>query len=94
MYMYNATHVYPAVFYFVLGNVSPLFRSKTRHIQLVALAKSQHLKKYGVNAILEPIVNDIKKLVCEHVKCRKNYVHAFTAYRKLVTHFRSVANRE
>ena len=57
------------MFYFVLGNVSPLFRSKIRHIQLVALAKSERLKKYGVNAILEPIVNDIKKLVCGQVEC-------------------------
>lgn len=66
--MQHAIHIHPAVFYFVLGNVSPLFRSKTRHIQLVALAKSEYVKKYGVNAILGPLIDDIKKLVREYTK--------------------------
>ena len=48
------------MFYFVIGNVVPMFRSKVRRIQLAAIAKSELLKKYGMNAILEPIVADIK----------------------------------
>lgn len=54
---------YVALFYFVLGNIAPMFRSKVRRIQLVAIAKSEHFKKYGANAILKPIIEDIKKLV-------------------------------
>ena len=52
-----------AVFYFTLCNLAPKLRSKVRHIQLAAIAKSEHLKKYGANAILQPIIQDIKKLV-------------------------------
>lgn len=51
------------MFYFILGNIPPMFRSKMRRIQLVALAKSEHLKKYGANAILKPLFDDVKTLV-------------------------------
>ena len=53
------------LFYFVLGNLPPALRSKLGHIQLVAIAKSHVVKKYGANAILKPIVEDIKKLVSQ-----------------------------
>ena len=53
----------------MIGNVAPMFRSKVRRIQLAAIAKSEHVKKYGMNAILEPIVADIKKLVCVRTSC-------------------------
>ena len=56
-------HVCAAAFYFVVANVHPMFRSKLKHIQLVALARSEDMKKYGANTILKPIVEDIKKLV-------------------------------
>lgn len=52
-----------AVFYFFLANLPPIFRSKMRRVQLVALAKSEHMKKYGANVILKPLMDDIKKLV-------------------------------
>lgn len=67
IHMYYSLHT--AVFYFVIGNVAPMFRSKVRRIQLAAIAKSEHVKKYGMNAILEPIVADIKKLVCVRTSC-------------------------
>ena len=49
-------------FYFTIGNVHPKFRSSLKSIQLVALAKNEHLKKYGMNNILQCIVNDVAKL--------------------------------
>ena len=58
-----------AVFYFVLGNIPPLFHSKVSRIQLATIAKSEHLKKYGANTILKPIIEDIKKLVSSHIYC-------------------------
>ena len=58
-----------AVFYFVLGNLPPLFRSKVSRIQLAAIVKSELLKKYGANKILKPIIEDIKKLVSNHIYC-------------------------
>ena len=56
--------LFTALFYFLLGNVHPMFRSKARHIQLVAVVKSEYLKKYGAQSILKQVVDDIKKLVC------------------------------
>lgn len=61
------------VLFTVIGNVAPMFRSKVRQIQLAAIVKSE---KYGMNAILEPMVADIKKLVRVRtsyfmVSCRK-----------------------
>ena len=49
-------------FYFTLGNINPILRSSTKAIQLIALAKTIHLSKYGVNIIMEQIKNDISAL--------------------------------
>ena len=51
------------LFYFVLGNLPPALRSKLGHIKLVAITKSSVVKNYGANAILKPVVEDVKKLV-------------------------------
>ena len=50
-------------FYFMLGNLHPKHRSKLSSIFLVALVKHKLLQKYGMDRILEPFVQDIKKLV-------------------------------
>ena len=39
-----------------------MYRSSLKFIQLVTVVKSDDLVKYGVNAILEPFVDDVKKL--------------------------------
>ena len=53
------------LYYFVLGNIPPSFGSKVKYIQVVAIAKTEHVKQYGCNAILKPLVDDVKKLVSE-----------------------------
>ena len=50
-------------FYFLLGNLHPKYRSKLKSIQLVALCKHRYIKKYSLNAILTPLIEDLKKLV-------------------------------
>ena len=40
-----------------------MLRSKVRRIQLAALARSEDLKKYGMNAISEPIIDDVKRFL-------------------------------
>ena len=47
---------------FTIGNVHPKFRSSLKFIHLVALAKNEHLKKYGMNNVLQRIVADVAKL--------------------------------
>ena len=49
-------------FYFTLGNLHPRFRSTLKAIQLIALVKTTHIKKYGVDAVLEVIVDDIEHI--------------------------------
>lgn len=51
------------LFYYTLGNLSPRYRSKLSNIQLLAVAKTEHIKKYSMNSVIEPILKDIKKLV-------------------------------
>ena len=49
-------------FYSTMENLSPKFWSKRYASRLLAIVKSNILKKYGYNAILKPIIYDIKKL--------------------------------
>ena len=60
-------------FYFLLGNCHPKFRSKLKAVQLVAICKHRYIKKYSLNSVLDPVVEDLKKLV--RLSC---YVHVYT----------------
>jgi len=55
-----------AMFYFMLGNINPIKRSKLRGIQLLAICKQKMIKRYGINQIIKPIVDDIKTLVLNY----------------------------
>ena len=59
------TRPFTGFFYYQLGNISPQFRSSLKSIQLVAVANSSVIVKYGSNKILEPFMADLRKL--EHV---------------------------
>ena len=48
--------------YYTLGNIQPEDRSQLYAIQLVALVTVPLVKKYGIDAILEPFMNDLKEL--------------------------------
>ena len=50
-------------FYFNLGNLSPKLRSKLSGIQLLAISKHKLVGEYGMDAVLQPIIDDLKKLV-------------------------------
>lgn len=50
------------MFYYTLGNLNPKFRSKRCAIRLLGIVNSKLVKKYGYNAILKPMIRDIKKL--------------------------------
>ena len=49
-------------FYFTLGNLLPRNRSLLHSIQLVALVKSSIIQLYGIDVILEPFMESIRKL--------------------------------
>jgi hypothetical protein len=54
---------YSGVFYYLLGNLRPKFRSQLRNIQLAAIVKCKYIKQYSMDAILKPIIDDLEKLV-------------------------------
>lgn len=55
-------------FYFLLGNLHPRLRSKIGNIQLLLLTKASMVTEFGIDHLLEPIVEDIQKLesVCHN----------------------------
>ncbi len=50
------------LFYYLLGNLKPEFRSSLKVIQLVTLVRHSFIKDYGIDKILEPFMDDIKLL--------------------------------
>ena len=59
----NKTKKYKILaFYFTLGNFDTNINSKLYSIQLLLLAKSIHVKKYGVYAVLTPVLEDLNFL--------------------------------
>ena len=44
------------MYYYTLANLTPKFRSKHSAVRLISIVKSNYIKKYGIEKILEPIV--------------------------------------
>ena len=72
------------VFYYSLGNLRPLYRTRVNQIQLLALVKRSYISKYSMNKILEPFVRDVAVLVSKSDLFAYN---TLTVYRKVVTAF-------
>lgn len=51
-----------AVFYFTIQNFPPQLNSCLNNIFLLAVAYTEDIKKYGINKILKPLVDDLKLL--------------------------------
>lgn len=60
---------YVGTFYFTLGNLPLKCRSQLTSIYLIALVKSTFITTYGIDAVLRPFVNDVRKLVCTKCVC-------------------------
>ena len=61
-----------AAFYFLLGNISPQFRSQLHVIQLVILAKAKLIKDHGFHRVLSPLLRDLKVLEEDGIKIVNN----------------------
>ena len=44
-----------------------MFRSSLKSIQLVCIVKAKYIPKYGINAVLQPFMDDIKLLERVHM---------------------------
>ena len=49
------------LFYYTLGNLPPRLRSALKSIQLLTVCKFTDIVHYGINTILEPIVESVKQ---------------------------------
>lgn len=59
-------------FYFILGNLSPQYKSKLYVIQLAIICKSIHIKKYGFSKVMEPLIQDLITLESDGVTVKVN----------------------
>ena len=50
------------VFYFTLGNIPPEDRSKLSNIYLLAVAKAQHVKRHGMQKLLDDLIGTLNDL--------------------------------
>ncbi|XP_078487842.1 uncharacterized protein LOC144745800 [Ciona intestinalis] len=50
------------LFYFTILNIPPMYRSKLPSIFLIAVAYTRDIKKFGIDTVLLPIVNDLNNL--------------------------------
>ena len=46
-------------------------------IQLVAITKHKYLSTYGMDASLQPFIDDVKKLVSESITTKRDIGHAY-----------------
>ena len=61
--------------FFVLSNVRSQFRSTLKAINLVAVARNEDIVKYGLDCVLRPFVQDLKKLYCDGISIRVGLEH-------------------
>lgn len=48
--------------YFTLGNVDSKYRSTIKSVNLLSIIRTETVKRFGLNFLLRPIVDDLKKL--------------------------------
>ena len=55
-------YIFIGMFYFCIGNLEPVLRSKLKSIYLLNMSYYSDIKKYGIDTILEPIVRELRIL--------------------------------
>ena len=49
-------------FYYSVTNIRPMYRAKLRAIQLLAIAKTQYIRAYGCDSLLQEFVAQANQL--------------------------------
>ena len=78
--MYVLSSFLLGAFYYMLGNIGPRLRSRVSRIQLLALAKYTTVVEFGIDKILQPVVQDIHKCESVSVGYYYNYYHFVCTY--------------
>ncbi|XP_028417997.1 uncharacterized protein LOC114542721 [Dendronephthya gigantea] len=50
------------MYYFTIANLCPKFRSKCCAVHLFAIANADLVKKYGINTVMQPVIDDLNIL--------------------------------
>ena len=50
------------VFYYTLGNIRPMFRSRLQAIQLISVAKNSDIRRYGFDVLIQNFILSINTL--------------------------------
>ncbi len=53
--------------YYTFGNVGTKYCSQLKHINLALLVRYCHVKQFGLDEILKPLIDDLKKLSTEGI---------------------------
>ena len=61
------------LFYFTLGNMRPKYRSKLTAIHVISIVHQKNISTYGIDAVIKPFVDDIKKLVSGMLNIVRSY---------------------
>ena len=70
------------LYYYTIVNLPPQYRSRHAAVRLIAIAKTKHVKEYGVNKILRTLVDD---LITLYDGVKLNYgLNSITIYGKVV----------
>lgn len=59
-----------SIFYWSLLNISPAFRFKIQTTQLLGVANSSDIRKFGLSAMLKNFVDSMKNTPRKRVKCK------------------------
>ena len=62
LFFWHAHMLLLGMFYWMLLNIHPAHRSTLHCIQLLAVAKSNDIRVYGIDTVLAPAVADLKVL--------------------------------
>ena len=50
------------VFYYTLGNIGPMFRSRLQVIQLISVAKNSGIRQYGFDTLIQNFITNVNTL--------------------------------
>ena len=67
------------LFYFMLGNIVPKYRSGLHTIQLLSVVETRILHKYSIHEILESFMSDIKQLESVSAFCMLHLYYNYIA---------------
>ena len=62
----------------MLLNIHPAYHSSLHSMQLLLVAKVVDIKRYGFDAVIKPVVEDLQRLAKDISTCTCTFVHTRT----------------